>query len=131
MKKILILLLLMVSTSVFAEWTRVGSDGEITVFVDLQTIRKVGSKVKMWTLMDFKTVQQVSTLDTTTYLSGANHKEYDCEEETTRFLDIHRYSENIASGHIVYSQTNMKDEPESVIPGTLPEQLLRIACGKK
>jgi hypothetical protein len=131
MKKILILLLLMVSTSVFAEWTRVGSDGEITVFVDLQTIRKVGSKVKMWTLMDFKTVQQVSTLDTTTYLSGANHKEYDCEEEATRFLDIHRYSENIASGHIVYSQTNMKDEPESVIPGTLPEQLLRIACGKK
>ena len=131
MKKILILLLLMVSTSVFSEWTRVGSDGEISVFVDFQTIRKVGSKVKMWTLMDFKTVQQVSTLDTTTYLSGANHKEYDCEEETTRFLDIHRYSENIASGHIVYSQTNMKDEPESVIPGTLPEQLLRIACDKK
>jgi len=132
MKKIVVLLLLMFSTNVLAEWTRVDSDGEITVFVDVQTIRKVGSKVKMWTLMDFKTVQQfISTLDTIRYLSGANHKEYDCEEETTRFLDFHWYSENIASGHIVYSQTNMKEEPESVIPGTLPEQLLRIACGKK
>jgi hypothetical protein len=61
MKKILVLLLLMVSTNVMAEWTEVSSSNDVaglTVYVDTGTIKRKGNKVKMWSLDDFKTVRE-------------------------------------------------------------------------
>ena len=129
MKKILILLLLMVSTSVFAEWTRVteSADGDITAYADSETIKRKGSKVKMWSMNDYKTVH---SLDNGGYLSGASYDEYDCKGGTKRMLDLYLYSGNMRQGDIVYSSTT-KDEAESVMPGSINETLLIIACGKK
>ena len=130
MKKLTLLLLLMVSTSVFAEWTRVArnDDAGLTVYDDLGTIKKKGNKVKMWDLFDYKTVQK-SAGDR--YLSSMSRSEYDCEEETTRMLDLHHYSGNMKQGEIVYSVTNIKDEATSVRPETMEEILFKVACGKK
>ena len=129
MKKILILLLLMVSTNVFSEWTRVteSADGDMTVYADSETIKRKGRKVKIWRLFDYKTVQKV---ENDRYLSSVGRFEYDCEEETSAVLDIYWYSGNMRQGDIVYSSTT-KDEAESVMPGSINETLLIIACGKK
>ena len=131
MKKILILLLLIVSTNVFAEWTEVsGNDAlGLTAYIDFGTIKRKGNKVKMWRLYDFKTVQKSS--DGIEYLSEMRRGEYDCEEETIRQLDVHWYSGNMRQSEIVRSITNIKDEAESVMPGSINETLLKVACGKK
>jgi len=130
MKKLTLLLLLMVSTSVFAEWTRVAGtpDGDITAYADSETIKRKGSKVKMWSMNDYKTVH---SLDNGGYLSGASYDEYDCEGGTRRMLDLYLYSGNMRSGDIVYSHKNIKEEAESIIPQSILESLFKIACGKK
>ena len=131
MKKVLVLLLLMVSTSVFAEWTRVteSADGDMTAYIDFGTIKRKGNKVKMWYLQDYKAVHSLSRNGE--YLSGASYHEYDCEEDTKRMLDLYLYSGNMGDGEIVGSRTNIKDEAKSVIPGSIEETLFKIACGKK
>ena len=126
MKKLTLLLLLMVSPNVFAEWTRVISskDGKNTFYINFETIKRKDNKVKMWELVDFKTVEQGS-------LSSLNRNEYDCEEETTRTLDLYYYSGNMKNGEIVISQSNIKEEPSSIRPDTIESVFYKIACNKK
>ena len=121
----------MISTNVSAEWTRVTSvnNGEITFYVDYDTIKKKGHKVQMWKLLDYKTVQVGS--DVVRYLSMFSRDEDDCEEETSRSLDDHGYSENMKNGVIVYSFPNHKGEPSSIRPNTIESLNYKIACGKK
>lgn len=130
MNKILVLLLLMVSTNVFAEWTAVSesANGIATVYVDFETIKKKGNKVKIWDLLDLKTAQK---FENDRYLSTIQRMEYDCEEETGRTLDYYLYSGNMRNGEIVYSSKNIKDEPKSILPGSIDEGLFKIACYKK
>ena len=133
MKKLTLLLLLMVSTNVMAEWTKVGKskDGDMTVYVDFGTIKEKGHKVKMWDLFDHKTVQ--IDVENERYLSTLIHNEYDCEEDTIQLLDIYWYSGNMRGGEIVSSQTNLKDETEtrSILPDTIQSVLFKKTCGKK
>ena len=131
MKKILILLLLMVvSTNVMAEWTAVSrsKDDDTTVYADFGTIKRKGNKVKMWDLYDFKTVKESGGKR---YLSTMSRNEYDCEEETVRMLDLHGYSGNIKTGDNVFSFSNIKEEPTSIRPDTIEEVVFKIACYKK
>lgn len=160
MKKILFLLLLIISTSVLADvyryvdnkgrifyseekeskeyiliikslpWTAVSTalTDDITTYVDYGTIKRKGNKVKMWVLYDFKTIQRWGN---SSFLSQIDRIEYDCEEEATRTLDDFLYLGNKGSGEVVYSRRNMKYEAESVIPGSINETLLKVACGKK
>ena len=132
MKKLTLLLLLMVSTNLFAEWTRfIGSaDGSMTVYGDRETIKKKGSNVKMWSVNDFKTVQLLP-VSNTKFLSTVARQEYDCEEETKRILDGYWYSGNMKQGEIVHSFTNIKEEAESIIPKSILESSFKIACDKK
>ena len=122
----------MVSTSVFAEWTRVteSADGDMTVYADSETIKRKGRKVKIWRLYDYKTVQILAGDNTRRYLSSVGREEYDCEEETSAALDIYWYSGNMRQGDIVYSSTT-KDEAISILPGSIGEGIFKIACGKK
>ena len=130
MKKILVLLLLIVSTSVFAEWTEVGGNNAAgqTSYIDLGTIKRKGHKVKVWSLNDYKTVQES---EGSRYLSSMSRYEYDCEEETIRLLDFLWYSGNMKQGEIVVSSSNIKMEARSVTPGSIDETFFKIACGKK
>ena len=130
MKKLTLLLLLLVSTNVFAEWTRVigSADGDMTTYVDFGTRKKKGNKVRMWSLNDFKTVQQH---DNYKLLTIVEHNEINCEEETIRMLDVYGYSGNMKRGEIVYSDNNIKDETISIVPETTNEILLWMACRKK
>ncbi len=127
MKK-LTLLLLMVSTNVFAEWTDVGSNDEMIVYNDLSSIKKQANQVKMWSMFDFKTVKKI---ENDSFLSQLFHYKYDCESETITQLDFIWYSGNMKSGDVVYSQRNMNIEPISVTPESINEHLFKIACGKK
>ena len=133
MKRMLLgLMLLMTATAASAEWTFVSDTGGDTddyiQYVDRATIRKSGNFVKMWDLIDYKTVQ---TLAGESYLSEKVQNEYDCKEEKTRILAFTRFNRQMGNGKAFYntSETSMKWRPIS--PGSIGEALWKIACGKK
>ena len=130
MRRLTLLLLLLISTSVLAEWTRVvdNSDGDMTIYIDYRTIKKKNNKVRMWWLFDYKTIRKVKNYR---YLSQISRMEYDCEEEILRGMDMYWYSKNMRKGEIIYSYENIKHEPKSIIPESINETLFKIACGKK
>ncbi len=131
MKRLTVLLLLMVSTNVFAEWTMVGevtAKGGWVAYADTQSIRKNGNKVTMWHLLDLQTFGMVGS---NKYLSTVIRREYDCEAETSRLLDDYWYAGNMKTGELINSLTNIKEDHVSMIPGNLIETLFNIACSKK
>lgn len=61
MARLLLMILLVLSSGpTYAEWKSVNANnsGE-TIYIDPDTVRRMGDMVEMWTLYDFKTVQSV------------------------------------------------------------------------
>ena len=130
MKKLaLILLLVLVSTPAWAEWTRVGGGDNFDTYADFATIRKRGNTVKMWTLYDFKTAQQVG--GTPPYLSQKFQQEYDCDGERTRFLAFSEHSGHMGDGNVVYFKDDARSRWVPVPPESVVEALWKVACGKQ
>ena len=128
MKKILVLLLLMVSTSLFAEWTEVVTYVPVTIYVDYQSIIRIGNKVEMSFLQDYKSVYTVGNIR---MLSVKSRGEYFCEENKSRLLNYYWYSENMGQGNIVFGKDNVNDESRTVTGISFDDGLFKIACGKK
>jgi hypothetical protein len=128
MKKILTMLFLMVvSTNVLSEWTKVSesSHANRTAYVEYYTILKKESKVKMTSLTDFKTAEKYGDHK---LLSMVTRDEYDCEKKTIRLLDIYGYSGNMKSGDIVFTDSSITGEAQSIRLGTSEETFFEIAC---
>jgi len=128
MKKIIPLLLLLVSTSIFAEWTNMGGNEDTTLYIDFQSMHKEGHIIDLWNMIDNKTTQVSGNYN---YLSEKNHFEYDCEKETLRILDGSYYADHMGKGDTVFEQLNLKENPEKITVGAMTEVLWKIACGKK
>ncbi len=128
-KAILMMLLAVVSSSAmaeWAEWVEVGSNDNVTSYADPATIRKVGNKVKVWELVDFKTVQGSTGFQ---FNSAKVQTQYDSKEEQTRILYATFHSENMGGGDVVLTHNNAaKWAP--VTPDSVDEAMWKIACGK-
>ena len=123
MRKFVVVLLLL-STPAWAEWTLVGGSDISDIYADLATIRKRGNMVKMWSLYDLKTARPFAG---TPYLSSKDQDEYDCDRERSRFLSYSVHSENMGGGRTIYSDTEAgKWTP--LPTGSVVEALWRIAC---
>ncbi|GDX85628.1 hypothetical protein LBMAG43_16700 [Methylococcaceae bacterium] len=133
MKKILLMLLLLTSTNSFAEWTEVAKTQahSYTTYIDFKSIRSNGSKVRLWDLYDYNRAKKLHSGSKEYYLSALSHHEYDCVKQTIRELDLFRYSKNMRDGVMVYSKQNINSEPESILPSSIHEGLLKLACEKK
>ena len=57
---LLIILLLLSSSPAYAEWVKVGEDDSYTAYIDPDTIRHKGNRVKVWRLFDHTTIQTVA-----------------------------------------------------------------------
>ena len=128
MKKLLVTLMLtLVSTSTMADWTAVSGDDEITGYADFTTIRKVGNKIKMWILSDYKTLEEV---DGDKFLSSKQLWEFDCKEEQQRIVANSTFSGNMGAGKVNYS-TSDTGKWKPVAPGSIGKTYWKIACNKK
>jgi hypothetical protein len=87
-------------------------DSGKTVYVDPDTIRRKGDLVKMWSLLDFKTIQTVAS---DSFWSSKTQMEFDCAEERMRQLAYTWFSGNMGSGNTVHSSAN-ELKWESVTP---------------
>ena len=132
---ILITLLVLSSGSGYAEWVSIGSSGSgggYTVYINPDTInpdtiRRKGDLVKMWILLDYKTIQ---TVVGTSHLSVRSQHQYDCAEDRHRRLAYTFFSGNMESGKGVYSNPD-EGKWEPVASDSVAEGLWKIACDKK
>ncbi|MFB3081478.1 MAG: surface-adhesin E family protein [Nitrosomonadaceae bacterium] len=125
-KAILILLLAAVSNGAAAEWVNVSTDDSgSTIYADPSTIRKVGNRVKMWVLFDYRK----ATLDAgDKIMSKRKHEEYDCKKRQIRLLYLSKHSGRFTEGKVVYLNDIPYNKWVPVVPGSVFEDLWRYAC---
>lgn len=110
-----------------AGWVEVGGTDNAIVYANPTTIRKVGSRVKMWDMTDLKSAQGD---EGERYLSSKSQIEYDCKEERTRMLAFSTHSENMGGGKTVQTDAD-PDKWKPVAPGSIGETLWKFACKKR
>jgi hypothetical protein len=126
LKKLLLALVLsLASVSARAEWrvVWVGNDIGLTVYADLSTIERTGNEVKMWEIMDYRSVQEAGD----NYLSSKSLRVYDCEKEQFGLVAFWVYSGHMASGSVVYS-SDVPGKLRPVEPDSIGETLWTTAC---
>jgi hypothetical protein len=122
---------LLISTSVFAEWLEISrpSSNRYISYIDYKSIKKEKSNmITFWTLTDWKSIREVSG---DKYLSNLQHIKVDCKKEKMWLLDFIWYSENMGLGKLVFSKTNIKNEPTTVAPMTDDAIIFNKVCSKK
>jgi hypothetical protein len=127
MKQIVVVVLLLVSTSAQAEWTRVEENDTFIAYANLGTIRKAGNRAKIWQLFDFKTRRRLSTGQA--YLSKQAHWEFDCDGERQRALYYSSHSGNMARG-VVIDYDAYPSTWAPIASGSLSEILWKVACNQ-
>lgn len=107
-------------------WEKLDSNDKLIYYVDLSTRRREGNRVKMWTLNDFKTIQNAQGA---LYWSVKTHYEFDCIKFESRGLLLSVHSEKMGEGEEMH---NGPFEPEwgAVPPNSILETYLKIACLK-
>jgi len=123
-QQLIVVVMLMLSTSAWAEWTHVNDDDTFVLYADMATIRTAGNTVKMWTLVDFKTAKGSTGQ---AYLSHKSQWEYDCAGERLRLLYISWHSGQMGQGDTVDSDGDAGTWTP-VPPDSNGEILWRIAC---
>ena len=84
MKRLRLIILLFLSSSpAYADWVKVVTTDNETIYFDSDTIRRKGDLVKMWSLLDYKTIQTVASVS---FWSSKTQWEFDCAEERMRQL---------------------------------------------
>jgi|CXWL01.1.fsa_nt_gi hypothetical protein len=126
-KVILVMLLSVVSNCAMAQWEEILVSGNQTLYVNRATIKKVGSRVQMWSMTDFS--------GKTSFPSIAELREYDCKKNQERTLTSDIHARHMGKGAILDSLKPSADEPNDMSElspqDQIPQLVLNIACGKK
>ncbi len=128
-KAILMMLLAVVSSSAMAEWVYVTATGTkaeaeaFTAYADPATIRKTGNRVKMWSLYDYKMVQEPGVI------SAKQKNEYNCKKKQSRQLFLSAYSGHMTDGETVLIHNEPDDHWKRAPLGSVLEAVLEFACG--
>jgi hypothetical protein len=108
-------------------WTVIAENDQIRVYADKATIRRQGSIVTMWSLMDYRQSQLGKN---GSYLSSKGHDEYDCSLRRTRLLVTTEHDGRMGTGKLLDSEP-VQSSWEDVGEGGLMGMLWRYACRAK
>ena len=126
-RNIILLLLTLASCTAVAGWVEVGGNETATTYADSGTIRRSGTTVKMWHLLDYEIARRIEGIRP--YLSIKMLDEYDCAQQRTRTLSILLHAANMGAGEVLGS-VNDPGDWRPVLPDTLVQTLREFACGK-
>ncbi len=122
-------MLAVVSSSAIAEWVEIGETDEktaeayaTTFYADPDTIRKIGNRVKMWSLGDYKITREEFGVT-----SSKSQDEYDCKEKKKRVLFISFYSGHMGKGESLFI-LNERGDWKPTSPGSADEAISKFAC---
>lgn len=119
---LLTLMLVVMSSSVMAEWVEIGKSKDFTVYVDPVSISRSGDTVKIWSLHDYESAQE-----SVPYMSSTLEREHDCKEKQARQLFLVFYSKNMGRGGTIWKDTEAHDWLP-VTSGTIKESVWKYAC---
>jgi hypothetical protein len=119
--KPLILLLLLVNASAWAEWIKIDETDRTVIYIDPERIQKNAQFPTAWQLSDYKQANKRGVL------SSQNLIEFDCKEKRRRTLAFTSHSENMAEGKVIFK--NLKSGQWRPVPhDSVAEQLMNMAC---
>ena len=105
MKKYLLLLLLL-SGTVYGEWTRTGFSDESTMFIDTKTIKKTGDLVRVTYLLNLP-LGTTSEDKKYSYKSSKTVEEFDCKKNISRTISFEWFSDTMGKGKKVYEHIHI------------------------
>lgn len=116
MKKLLLVCLMLLAGSAWADWGKYASADGADFFFDPNTVRKDERFSKVWTITNLprRNADGVS--------SYRMRKEFDCPNERFRILFISLHSQKLAKGKILESS----DEPDETWSEIPPHSSVRI-----
>jgi len=126
-KKLTLILLLLISTTCWGEWTKVAEGTSGTDwYIDFERIKKTGEYVYYWVMMD------TSEPDVGGYISNMRYEMGDCEMFRKKTLQTMAYRHSMGEGEAL-------SIPESALPehgwnypplDSPVEWILKAACGQ-
>jgi hypothetical protein len=126
---VLMLLLVVVSNSAMAEWVKIYSEDAFAIYVDSSTIRKNGSKVKLWQIVDYSKPQDTAIIGPA-YSSTKGQFELDCRSEQVNQIYFLLQTGNMGQGRTVVAYEAPKPWLP-VVPDTAIQIVWKYACEKK
>lgn len=122
MRIVLIALLVLATTSAWAEWIKLSEDDGAIHYIDPATIRRDGNLRRAWELQDRKSPAPGGVL------SYRVLKESDCTEERDRVLSISGHSGPMATGKVLFSVSHASDSWTYQPPNSVGAALLKRVC---
>jgi hypothetical protein len=122
--KYLFSLLILISTSAWAEWTYVTSSASGDErFLNMQTIRKEGNIRKVWQLVNYSKPNEYG------WNSQRGRIEIDCKNETVQLLSSNVFKEKFAGGNSVFeTKKSDTDIPRDIAPNTVMWAIMEKVC---
>lgn len=132
MKQFLLIALLTLNpTAVFAEWVMIERDyfspGLQTVYMDPGNLQREGNLVTIWQLIDYKWMQG-NYVGTPRFLSTTARKQFDCGARRVRLLSFTEYYGHMATGVAAMGYVST-DQWQTVESRTLNQALWELTCG--
>jgi hypothetical protein len=122
MNKLLVLVFLFVTSNVWAEWTLIAESETASFYVDPSTIKVINKKVKFWQMTNFKNPSNNQ--------SNKIFVEDNCEEKTSKFIYLARYSGLNGGGNMISSSAG-EENATPVIPDSVGESVHNFVCNFK
>lgn len=126
-KTTLALVTALLASTAQAQWSQLGRNENLRLFLDQTTIQRDGDIARMWQLYDYITAQWAGEQ---VIYSVKNLVEYDCRGKRTRILGGSAYGDHMGQGKVVASENAPNAEWSLIPPGGTAENMWSIACDK-
>lgn len=126
MKKLLVTLLLVVSSTAHAQWVLIAhSDmfGGIDHYINTKSIKAVNGLRQAWFIDDFRLTQEIGDRSTRSLY------EFDCKTQRLRLLVLTNFSGQMGSGDVLLT-TKGNDNWDYVAPEAVSESRFEQVCSK-
>jgi hypothetical protein len=123
MKKLLLVGLMMLAGSAWAEWTKISENNDESAYIDYKTIRKDGNFRRVWTVSDLKYVADLEVR------SFRAREEFDCKNETVRLLVLTGFSGQMLSNKNIFTYPE-ESAVSSIPPNSINDRKFKIVCSK-
>ena len=124
-------LLVLVCAPAYAEWKQVETKNQLpgmrTMYIDPSTMKKEGSLVTVWELIDYNEMQ--GGRGPGSYSSKKIQVQFDCAKEQLRFLSTKDYEGSMGSGEAVGGGGAASDW-EPVKPTSIHHSVWEVVCKK-
>lgn len=122
-----LLSLVVFSPTSHAKWVDIGDSHLMTYYVDMANIRRDGNMAKVWTLINFKSVQFIQGKP---YLSSKEQYQVNCKEEISKHLYSATFKNQMGTGDVVDTFTYRDTQWEPAPPDSIRAIMGEIACGR-